>query len=66
MHVELYDNPEKILGNPTNKKLSQAVLEWNLPSTEWTFIIVEKKIAAKYEGFVTKQEIISDLQKILY
>jgi len=66
MHVELYENPEKNSGNPVNKKLSQAVLEWNLPSAEWTFIIVQKKIAAKYEGFVTKQEIVSDLQKILY
>lgn len=66
MHVDLYENPEKILGNPVNKKLSQAVLEWNLPSAEWTFIIVQKKIAAKYEGFVTKQEIVSDLEKLLH
>ena len=66
IHVELYENPEKILGNPVNKKLSQAAIEWNLPSAEWTFIIIEKKVAAKYEGFVTKQEILSDLQKILY
>ena len=66
IHVELYENPEKILGNPVNKKLSQAAIEWNLPSAEWTFIIIEKKVVAKYEGFVTKQEILSDLQKILY
>tara|TARA_A100001037_G_scaffold306822_1_gene356203 strand:+ start:36214 stop:37143 length:930 start_codon:yes stop_codon:yes gene_type:complete len=65
IHVELYENPEKILGNPINKKLSQVVLDWNLPSSEWTFIINQKKIAAKYEGFVTKEEILSDLQKIL-
>ena len=66
IHVELYENPEKILGNPVNKKLSQAAIEGNLPSAEWTFIIIEKKVVAKYEGFVTKQEILSDLQKILY
>ena len=66
IHVELYENPEKILGNPVNKKLSQAAIEWNLPSAEWTFIIIEKKVVAKYEAFVTKQEILSDLQKILY
>ena len=66
IHVELYENPEKILGNPVNKILSQAAIEWNLPSAEWTFIIIEKKVVAKYEGFVTKQEILSDLQKILY
>ena len=66
IHVELYENPEKILGNPVNKKLSQAAIEWNLPSAEWTFIIIEKKVVAKYEGFVTKQEILSDLQKTLY
>ena len=66
IHVELYENPEKILGNPVNKKLSQAAIEWNLPSAEWTFIIIEKKVVAKYEGFVTKQEILSNLQKILY
>ena len=66
IQVELHENPEKILGNPVNKKLSQAVIERNLPSAEWTLIIIEKKVVAKYEGFVTKQEILSNLQKILY
>lgn len=66
IHVDIYDNPKGIQGDLKNGVISPTVLEWNLPSTEWSFVIdSDGKIAARFEAFATFSEIENALKEVL-
>ena len=58
IHVDFYDNPDDIQGDLSRAVVSPTVLEWNLPSPEWTFVIDrDGVIADRFEGFATLEEL---------
>ena len=58
IHVEVYDNPNEIEGDLSNAILSPLMDEWGLKTEPYTFVIAaDGLIAAKFEGFVTEQEL---------
>jgi hypothetical protein len=66
IHVDFYDNPRAIQGDLNNAVLSPTVLEWNLTSGEWTFVIDEEGfIAARFESFVGLDELEEALTDVL-
>jgi hypothetical protein len=66
IHVDFYDNPRAIQGDLNNAVLSPTVLEWNLTSGEWTFVIDEEGfIAARFESFVGLDELEEALADVL-
>ena len=65
IHVDLYENPEKVQGDLSTAVISKAVKEWRLPSNEWTFIIDCKGvITARFQGFATFNELEAELIKL--
>ena len=66
IHVDLYDNPEEIQGDLSRARLSPTVVEWRLPSTEWSFVIDGRGIiSARFESFATLEEIEQALVDLL-
>ena len=66
VHVEIYDNPQEMAQNPSAGRLAPAVAAWRLPSEPWTFLVDEKgMIAARFEGFVTLEELEPTVQRLL-
>ena len=66
IHVDFYDNPQGIQGDLNNAVLSPTILEWNLPSTEWSFVIDQQGlISARFESFATFEEIEEALLELL-
>ncbi len=66
IHVDFYDNPEEVQGDLAKARLSSVVLEWNLPSIEWTFVIDKNGvISSRFEGFATLQEVEEALKPLL-
>ncbi len=62
VHVEIYQ-PIK----STNNELVPVptVVEWKLPSEPWTFLVdSDGRIAAKYEGYITGDEMNTALQQL--
>ena len=58
IHVDFYDNPDEIQGDLDKAQISPTVLEWGLPSIEWTFVIDRSGIVtARFEGFATLDEV---------
>ena len=58
IHVDLYDNPEEIQGDLDRGIISPTVIEWGLPSTEWSFVIDrDSNVAARFESFATLEEL---------
>jgi len=65
IHVDLYENPEKVQGDLSTAVISKAVKEWRLPSNEWTFIIDGNGvITARFQGFATFNELELELIKL--
>lgn len=69
IHVDVYNNPSELQGDLDLAYFSQAFRKWGLPSLQWTFVIdCEGKIAEKFQGFVTSEElrpsIISVIQNV--
>ena len=65
IHVDFYDNPEEIQGDLTKARPSPTVLEWGLPSTEWTFVIDKQGIVSdRFESFATLEELEQALQGV--
>lgn len=61
IHVEVYKN----LDDPGNLLPVDAVTEWKLPSEPWVFVVDAKgKLAAKFEGTVTAQELTDSLKAL--
>jgi hypothetical protein len=66
VHVDFYDNPQAIQGDLSRSELSPAVIEWNLPSIEWTFVIdAEGNVSARFEAFATYTEVKAALKSVL-
>ena len=66
VHVDFYDNPDEIQGDLDRARLSPAVLEWGLPSIEWTFVIDGAgAVTSRLEAFATFDEVEAELQKVL-
>lgn len=66
VHIEVYDNPKEMEGDFSKKRISPIVEEWGLVSEPFTFVIgVGGLVAAKFEGFATKQEIENALKEVL-
>ena len=66
IHVDIYDNPEEIQGDLTKARVSPAVVEWGLTSTEWSFVIDgDGIVSARFESFATEEELEQALQEVL-
>ena len=66
IHVDLYDNPDEIQGDLGRAVISPVVREWNLPSTEWSFVIDrDGRVASRFEGFCTLEELREALTSVL-
>ena len=66
IHVDLYDNPDEIQGDLSRSRISPTVLQWRLPSAEWSFVIDrDRKIAARFESFATFDELEQALERVL-
>ena len=66
IHVDLYDNPEEIQGDLDRGIISPTVIEWGLPSTEWSFVIDrDSNVAARFESFATLEELEQALLDVL-
>jgi hypothetical protein len=59
IHVEIYRDLD-----PT-QPVVPAVSEWDLPTEPWVFVVgADGRVAAKYEGSVSPEELRRDLQKL--
>lgn len=66
IHVDFYDNPTEIQGDLTRAKVSPTVIEWNLPSTEWSFVVDSQGIIQqRFEGFAPLDELEDALLDVL-
>ena len=66
IHVEAFENPHLIEeGRPTGGFVP-AVLEWNLPTEPWTFVLDRAgRVQYKFEGFTTEEELGDALEEVL-
>ncbi len=66
IHVDFFDNPAEIQGDLTRARVSPTVLEWNLPSTEWSFVVnADGTIHRRFEGFAPIDELEDALLEVL-
>ena len=66
VHIDYYENPEEIQGDLDRAVVSSVVREWNLPSTEWSFVIDSSgTVAGRFEGFCTLEEMREALLDVL-
>ena len=66
IHVDIYDNPEEIQGDLNRARISPTVMEWRLPSTEWSFVIdSHSKVSARFESFATLEELEQALEEVI-
>ena len=65
IHVEVWDNPHEIDGDLSKGRLSPVLAEWGLETEPWTFILDrEGVVAARFEGFVTDEELWASLEAV--
>ncbi len=66
VHVDLYDNPDQIQGDPDAARINPTVREWQLIGIEWSFVIDDDgTIASAFEAFVTLDELEAALVQVL-
>ena len=66
IHVDYYDNPDEIQGDLGRAVLSPVAREWNIPSTEWSFVIDrDGTVAGRFEGFTPLEELRQALKRVL-
>ena len=66
IHVDFYDNPDEIQGDLSRARISPTILEWRLPSPEWSFVIDrDGNIASRFEAFATLDELDEVLRGVL-
>ena len=66
IHIDFFDNPDEIQGDLTRARVSPTVLEWNLPSTEWSFVVnADGTIHRRFEGFAPIEELEDALLEVL-
>ena len=65
IHVEVWDNPHEIDGDLSRGRLSPTLAEWGLVTEPWTFILDhEGLVSARFEGFVTAEELMEALDAV--
>ncbi len=65
IHVDFYDNPEEIQGDLNLARLSPTVIEWGLPSNEWSFVLDRGGvISARFEAFATLDELRQAIERV--
>jgi hypothetical protein len=66
IHVDIYENPLEIQGDLDRGVISSTVREWNLPSTEWSFVITSSGIVhERFESFTGYGELETSLKEVL-
>ncbi len=66
IHVEVFDNPLEVREDYTSARVVSAVEEWGLKTEPFTFVIDSAGIvSARFEGFVTAEELIEYIEKTL-
>ena len=66
IHVDFYDNPTEIQGDLTRARVSPTVIEWKLPSTEWSFVVNREGIIhRRFEAFAPLEELEQALLEVL-
>ena len=61
IHVEPYELP----ADPSGLRPVASAVDWGLPSEPWTFVVDSRgRLAAKYEGALTKKELDSALTRL--
>ena len=66
IHIEIYDNLVEIRGDFSKARQSPVFTEWNLKTEPWTFIVDRKgMIFAKFEGYVTSEELTDVITEVL-
>lgn len=66
IHVEVFDNPLEIEGDLSKARLSPILEEWRLQTEPFTFVVdAGGKVSAKFEGFVTEDELVLAILAVL-
>jgi hypothetical protein len=66
IHVDLYENPHEIQGDLSRAVRTPILEEWGITTDEWTFVIdADGRVAARFEAFVTQQELEASLLAVL-
>lgn len=65
IHVEVYENPHLIRGDLKNAQVSNVLDDWNINSEPYTFLINQKKLVSKFQGYVSYDEILIDIKNII-
>jgi len=65
IHVEVYENPHLIKGDLKNSQISTVLDDWNINSEPYTFLINQKKLVSKFQGYASYEEILKDIKKII-
>lgn len=65
IHIEVYENPHLIKGDLKNAQISTVLDDWNINSEPYTFLINQKKLVSKFQGYVSYEEILPDIKKII-
>ena len=70
--MEVYDNPHEIQGDLTTARYSPLIDAWGLSKIEdylnesFVFILDrDGRIAFKYEGYASADELVEDLRRVL-
>ncbi len=66
IHVEIFANPQEMRTDPSKGVVSPEVDQWRLPSDPWTFVLDKQgRVAAKFEGFVSYDELAASFKQAL-
>jgi hypothetical protein len=66
IHVEVFDNPLEMRDDFAKARVSPVFEEWGLKTEPFTFVIDSPgSVSAKFEGFVTTEELSEAIEKIL-
>ena len=66
VHVDFFDNPKETQDDINAARLSSAVVEWDLPGIEWTFVIDRDGLVShRFEAYATVAELEAALQEVL-
>ena len=66
IHVEVFDNPLEMRDDFAKARVSSVFEEWGLKTEPFTFVIDSPgSVSAKFEGFVTTEELSEAIEKIL-
>ena len=66
IHVDLYDNPERIKGDLRKARISETAKGWSIIDSQWTFVIdSDGVILERFESFTTYEELEKALRTVI-